>query len=198
MFTDDKMGNKNFKTTGNVCESFNTHIIIHKGNDNIANENFDAQVTVYRGIDNVFSSPSSFQLNHILIGKELEGKISKEEGKEISNIIKTYSLKKGENYNYYEGKKKVGSLIAVLSTHSIKDNNIPNFNKYIEYFKIKPDINNKNINELANFLKMKWNKKAYVFITNTSYSFLNLVDVYIEEKDREEFINKVGKNTDIR
>ena len=64
--------------------------------------------------------------------------------------------------------------------------------------KIKVNISNKNTNKLANFLKMEWNKKAYVFITNTSYSFLNLVDVYVEEKDRVEFIDKLEKNMNIK
>ena len=194
----DKVNNKNFKTTGNMCESFNTHVLIHNEDDSKVNENFDAQVTVYRDIDSVFSSPSSFQLKNVVISKDLEGLITKEESQEISNIIKTYALKKGKNYNYYEGEKKVGNLVSVLSTQILKDSNIPKFNDIIKYLKIKANISNKNTNKLANFLKMEWNKKAYVFITNTSYSFLNLVDVYVEEKDRVEFIDKLEKSMNIK
>lgn len=197
MLISDKVDNKDFKTTGNMCKSFNTHVLIHNEDGNKVNENFDAQVTVYRDIDSVFSSPSSFQLKSVVISKELEGLITKEESQEISNIIKTYALKKGKNYNYYEGEKKVGNLIAVLSTHILKDSNIPKFNDIIKYL-IKVNISNKNTNKLANFLKMEWNKKAYVFITNTSYSFLNLVDVYVEEKDRVEFIDKLEKTMNIK
>ena len=95
---------------------------------------------------------------------------------EICNIANNYIWKKIDAWiGYYEGKNKVESVVKVLSTYTGRDNT-------------------DDIDELEKFLETKWNKKAYSVVTITSNIFNSNIEVYVEEKDKNNFIKRIKEN----
>lgn len=103
------------------------------------------------------------------------GFVTAEELKQICDLANSYHLIKTDNGDgYLNGKNNVGNLIKIFSSYG---------------------HNNAKINdELENFLKNKWRKKAYYVKTNWLNLFKMEIDIYIEKEDKEEFIAKVKKN----
>lgn len=95
---------------------------------------------------------------------------------EICNIANSYTWKRTDAWRgYYEGKHKIGNLVKALSTYTGRDNT-------------------DDIDELEDFLKTKWNKKAYYVVTNSSNIFNSIIEVYVEEKDKNNFIKRIKEN----
>ncbi len=104
-----------------------------------------------------------------------------EDLKEICVIADSYTWKKTDAWRgYFEGKKKVKSLVKAISTYTGRENT-------------------DDLEELKDFLETKWNKKAYTVITNSSNIFNSIVEVYVYTKDKNKFVKEIKEsisNTD--
>jgi hypothetical protein len=101
---------------------------------------------------------------------------TKNDLKEICDIANGYSWKRTDAWRgYSEGKKKVGTLVKAISTYTGRDNT-------------------DDLDELEDFLETKWNQKVYNVVTQSSNIFNAIIEVYVEEKDKNEFIKEIKKN----
>jgi hypothetical protein len=96
--------------------------------------------------------------------------------KEICDIANSYIWKKTDVWRgYFEGKNKVGSLVKALSTYTGRDNT-------------------DDLVELKDFLETKWNEKAYSVVTSSSNVFNSNIEIYVEGKNKSEFVKEIKKH----
>lgn len=135
-------------------------------------DDFDGAIILfnkYKGNNNFYFKKK------IVANRYISHTVSKQELKEICNIVKNIELKQREdNKEYFEGAKYIGNLEKVMKTLDSTDGY------------------SNDVSDAIKYIGETWNKKLYSVITDNSD--MGKVELYVNKKDKNEFIDFVKKN----